>query len=81
MSIQATIALEVDEEVLIKRLLNRERIAVVQMIKMRKRFAIGLKSTIIKRSATTKHKQILLYYRSRNRDEISEQLIALLDSL
>ena len=49
MSVQATIALEVDEEVLIKRLLNRGKDSGRADDQDEKRFAIGLRNTIIKR--------------------------------
>ena len=44
MSIRATIALEVDEEVLVSRLLSRGKIVGAAMIKMKIKFAIALLS-------------------------------------
>ena len=85
MSIQATIALEVDEEVLIKRLLNRGkdsgRADDQNEEKIRNRFE----------EYNNKTAPLISYYKLQNKfhwitgvgtvTEISEQLIALLDSL
>ena len=85
MSIQATIALEVDEEVLIKRLLNRGkdsgRTDDQDEEKIRNRF----------KEYNNKTSPLINYYKTQNKfysikgvgtvTEISEQLIALLDSL
>lgn len=85
MSIQATIALEVDEEVLIKRLLNRGkdsgRADDQDEEKIRNRFE----------EYNNKTAPLINYYKAQNKfhsitgvgtvTEISEQLIALLDSL
>ena len=85
MSIQATIALEVDEEVLIKRLLNRGkdsgRADDQDEEKIRNRFE----------EYNNKTAPLISYYKLQNKfhritgvgtvTEISEQLIALLDSL
>jgi len=85
MSIQATIALEVDEEVLIKRLLNRGkdsgRADDQNEEKIRNRFE----------EYNNKTAPLISYYKAQNKfhsitgvgtvTEISEQLIALLDSL
>lgn len=85
MSIQATIALEVDEEVLIKRLLNRGkdsgRADDQDEEKIRNRFE----------EYNNKTAPLTIYYKAQNKfhsitgvgtvTEISEQLIALLDSL
>ena len=85
MSIQATIALEVDEEVLIKRLLNRGkdsgRADDHAEEKLRTRFE----------EYTNKTAPLISYYKAQTKvhritgvgtvTEISEQLIALLDSL
>ena len=85
MSIQATIALEVDEEVLIKRLLNRGkdsgRADDKDEVKIRNRFE----------EYNNKTAPLINYYKAQNKfhsitgvgtvTEISEQLIALLDSL
>lgn len=85
MSIQATIALEVDEEVLIKRLLNRGkdsgRADDQDEEKIRNRFEEYNKKTA----------PLINYYKAQNKfhsitgvgtvTEISEQLIELLDSL
>jgi adenylate kinase len=85
MSIQATIALEVDEEVLVKRLLNRGkdsgRADDQDEEKIRNRFE----------EYNNKTAPLINYYKAQNKfhtikgvgtlTEISEQLIALLDSL
>lgn len=85
MSIQATIALEVDEEILIKRLLNRGkdsgRVDDQDEEKIRNRFE----------EYNNKTAPLINYYKAQNKfhsiagegtvTEISEQLIALLDSL
>ena len=85
MNIQATIALEVDEEVLIKRLLNRGkdsgRVDDQDEEKIRNRFE----------EYNNKTAPLINYYKTQNKflsitgvgtvTEISEQLIELLDSL
>ena len=85
MNIQATIALEVDEEVLIKRLLNRGkdsgRVDDQDEEKIRNRFE----------EYNNKTAPVINYYKAQNKfhsitgvgtvTEISEQLIELLDSL